>query len=250
MTKIVLLIGSAPDAVRVENTVLEKVEAIVCVNNSWRIRQDWTHIVYPEDFPEDRRPSVSPQRPHITHEAFVPANNAFGGIVYAGATMAYTAGYWALDALKPDVLAFIGSDMIYDDPEKSHFYGKGEADPLRDDPTLQSLEAKSNRLLALAAQEGCACVNLSIKPYSRLTFPRCDIDALNLIDETQHEQWLAQIEEGLDHSLLKEALEVEKEAGQFFASGDYWNSRTPVDRNALAQIDALWEKVVSQQSVG
>lgn len=37
----------------------------------------------------------------IGADAFVPAKNAYGGIIYAGATMAVTAGYWALAALRP-----------------------------------------------------------------------------------------------------------------------------------------------------
>ena len=79
---------------------------------------------------------------------------AFGGIVYAGATMAFTAGYWALSALQPRVLAYLGCDMIYPQGQ-THFYGTGAADPLRPDPTLQNLRAKSARLELLAARAGC-----------------------------------------------------------------------------------------------
>ncbi len=60
-------------------------------------------------------------------------------------------------------------------PGQTHFYGTGSADPLRPDITLQSLEAKSARLMILAAMEGCAMVNLSTGP-SRLVFPRVRAD--------------------------------------------------------------------------
>jgi hypothetical protein len=88
-------------------------------------------------------------------------------------TMAFTAGYWALGALQPDIIAYVGCDMVYstENGKTSHFYGSGSADPLRNDMTLQSLEAKSNRLMALANKENCAVLNMSTLPESRLTFP-------------------------------------------------------------------------------
>ena len=81
----------------------------------------------------------------------MPIQNDLGGFVYAGGTMAFTAGYWALGALRPDVMAFFGCDMVYP-TEGSHFYGNGNADPLRDDITLRNLEAKSARLSIIAAR--------------------------------------------------------------------------------------------------
>jgi len=156
LTKIVLVIGSAPEAVQAREFDTRRIDRIVAINNAWRIRSDWTHLVHPEDFPEDRRPRPAPGQQLVTYQDYVPANNRFGGIVYAGGTMVFSAGYWALDALRPDILAFCGCDMVYDrHAGPSHFYGVGQADPLRADPTLQSLEAKANRLAILAAGEGC-----------------------------------------------------------------------------------------------
>ena len=57
--------------------------------------------------------------------------------------MAFTAGYWALGALKPTIIAYLGCDMVYKG-NKTHFYGKGTADPLRNDPTLKNLLSKSS----------------------------------------------------------------------------------------------------------
>ena len=48
----------------------------------------------------------------MTATDYVPVQNDFGGFVYAGGTMTFTAGYWALGALKPSVLAFLGCDMV------------------------------------------------------------------------------------------------------------------------------------------
>src|SRR6185437_2716528 len=155
VAKTVLVIGSAPEAVEARKFDARGVAHIVAINNAWRVRPDWTHLVHPEDFPADRRPGPAQQQRIVTYRDYVPANNRFGGIVYAGGTMAFSAAYWVLDALQPDIMAFCGCDMVYDRPTgQSHFYGNGEADPLRPDPTLQSLEAKANRLAILAAEQG------------------------------------------------------------------------------------------------
>ena len=44
----------------------------------------------------------------IDETHFVPAQNHYGGFVYAGGTMAYTAAYWALREYAPDEICFIG----------------------------------------------------------------------------------------------------------------------------------------------
>ncbi len=49
---------------------------------------------------------------------------------------------------------------------------------MRSDITLQSLEAKSVRLMALAQIHNCSVVNLSKLPKSRLLFPRTSITKL------------------------------------------------------------------------
>ncbi|WP_370645644.1 hypothetical protein [Ruegeria sp. Ofav3-42] len=84
--------------------------------------------------------------------------------------MAFTAGYWALSALHPAVLAFFGCDMIYPRSGQTHFYGNGSADPLRKDVTLRSLEAKSARLALFGAAQNCHVVRLS-QGDSRLVYP-------------------------------------------------------------------------------
>ena len=111
--KTVLILGSAPDAVSAQQFDLTRVNALVALNNAWSIRPDWTHAIYPEDFPAQRRPSPQSGQALVTFEQYVPANNAYGGIIYAGATMAFTAAYWVLHQLEPDLLLFCGCDMIW-----------------------------------------------------------------------------------------------------------------------------------------
>lgn len=241
MTKTVLVLGSAPDALNARDFDGSLFDAIVTINNAWQIREDWTHLIHAGDFPDSRKPVTSIGKKLISYEAYVPANNAFGGIVYAGGTMAFSAAYWALHTLKPGILAFCGCDMVYSQSDgKSHFYGKGEADPLRKDPTLQSLEAKSNRLMLLALQENCLCTNLSDLPESRLTFPRMSIDDLNgSASEFKHAEFKTLSASINTHSKAR-ALSLEEQLGCVVPSGDYWLHMDKVQPEKLAEIDAAW----------
>lgn len=169
----VLILGSGPDVLAARDWPRGWFDVVVAINNAWAVRPDWDYVIFPEDFPPDRHPvDVGEGQSLVEADAFVPAQNRFGGFVYAGATMAYTAGYWALDALRPSVMAFAGCNMIYDQPGETHFYGSGRADPLRKDVSLRDLGAKASRLGVLAAQAGSACVRLG-GARSSLTFPLC-----------------------------------------------------------------------------
>ena len=245
MTKIVLIIGSAPDAVRAQGMDRASFEAVVAVNNAWRIRPDWTHLVHAGDFPDQRKPVAGPGQAILSYEAYVPANNAFGGIVLAGATMAFSTAYWALDTFRPEIMAFIGCDMIYEQAGgQSHFYGQGSADPLRPDPTLQDLEAKPNRLMLLAAHEGCLCVNLSELPTSRLTFPRVSWPRLEKDAGSVHRSGLHSIRGRFREPVMKRALEHETAIGLVAPEGDYWNDMDALDPQALSAVDALWRSSI------
>ena len=167
----ILIIGSAPDAIEAQSFSREHFQGLLAINNAWNVRKDWDYCIFPDDFPENRRPNEGRDQKLIGSEQYVPIQNKFGGFVYSGGTMAFTAGYWALGHFNPKAIAFIGCDMIYDG-EETHFYGKGAPDPLREDPTLKNLKAKSARLEAIAASQNCSIFNLSKKPRSNLVFRR------------------------------------------------------------------------------
>lgn len=227
---VVLILGSGPAAIAVRDWDRSGIDRIVAINNAWRLRPDWDVSIHPEDFPPAHRPPglLAGQR-RVGAADYVPIQNAYGGFVYAGGTMAFTAGYWALGALRPRVMAFFGCDMIYDGPGRTHFYGTGTADPLRPDITLQSLEAKAARLQLLAAAEGCACVNLSQQRASRLVFPRAALSdlarALPIPPEAMS---------------LAAARAREAALGYSVPSGRYWEEAHRFDAAALADLDALW----------
>jgi hypothetical protein len=176
---------------------------------------------------------------------FVPQQNSFGGFVYAGGTMAFTAGYWALGALKPDLIAFLGCDMVYGAAtgESNHFYGQGTPDPLREDVTLQSLEAKSARFMSLAHTRQCAVVNLSELPESRLLFPR--LARGDLAKPLLPKQLLKQQGTLLNAAAAQNALQAEQALGYMVASGRYWEHTAEFDKTKLSDIDSLWLQAIT-----
>lgn len=246
----VLILGSAPDALRAREFRRAGIDTILTINNAWQLRPDWDLLLHPKDFPAERRPTdLNPDQRLHSHPAYVPAVNTHGGFVFCGGTMAFTAGYWALTALRPRLLAFLGCDMTYAPSGPTHFYGTGAPDPLRPDPTLRSLEAKSARLMLLGAAQGTALVNLSDQSESRLVLPRlCHLalpdwrpaDSAALLAPLRCPEHLARIAD----------LRAEETAlGYDVPSGKYWKEFDRFDPDRLARIDARWLGLVARTPV-
>ncbi len=233
---LILIIGSAPDALQARSFKREIFENIVVINNAWKIRDDWDYCIFPDDFPKNRRPKKHKSQKLISSTEYVPLQNKYGGFVYSGGTMAFTAGYWALGYFKPKAIAYLGCDMIYDGKD-THFYGKGTPDPLRKDPTLKNLKAKSARLEAIAAIQNCSIFNLSRRPNSNLIFRRRSLDDI-LENNTPS---------GLDNNVLKSALQKEKEFGYFVEDGRYWKHLVKFDQERIDLLDNLWIKVIDHR---
>lgn len=224
----ILMLGSAPMAALAAGWSRAPFDRVLAINNAHRVRRDWDFNIYPWDFPAERVPTAAPDQRIVTEDDFVPAQNAYGGFVYAGATMAFTAAYWALHALRPRVIAVFGCDMHYPTAGPTHFYGNGTPDPLRPDITLRSLEAKSARLMVLAARQGCAMINLSNGP-SRLVFPRRDRTLTRIALPLPY-----------DDALINAALTEEARLGYLVPSGRYWEQVALFDPDALDRLDSLW----------
>lgn len=234
--EVVLILGSGPNVVAAQSWPKDWFDRIVVMNNAWRVRADWDLLICPEDFPPEKRPNeVTPVQRIVEADEFVPAQNRFGGFVHAGATMAFTTAYWALDTLRPRVMAFLGCDMVYPTSGNTHFYGSGSPDPLRDDISLRDLGAKSARLALIAAEQGCACVNLSEAPSS-LLFPR--------VDAARARGWKGQID--LDHARYAALRAAEAALGFETPDGRYENDAPRADLQALARIDAGWRALMPQ----
>lgn len=220
----VLLIGSGPNALEARDYDRKDFDKIVTVNNSFKVREDWNVHLFANDFPKDRRPQVIREgQSSIASGEYNRSLNKFGGRAYIGETMAFSAGFWALRHLKPRHMYFIGFDMVYSQKDSTHFYGTGAPDPLRNCMTLQSLEAKSARLMLMAAKEGSHCTNLSKEPESRLVFPR-EFRPIGELPEA-----------------MERALELERTTAAFARNGGWWRKKAQFGgAPALAAIDAIW----------
>lgn len=226
-----LMLGSAPMAMQARDWPRAPFDRILAINNAYQIRADWDDFIHPWDFPTDRLPAPDSDQTVITQDSFVPAQNAFGGFVYAGGTMAFTAAYWALHAHRPKTIAVFGCDMHYPASGPTHFYGQGTPDPLRPDITLRSLEAKSARLMILAAMQGTALVNLSTGP-SRLVFPRATTSTLPPGPAP------------FDHDRAAAALHREATLDYHVPSGRYWEHLARFEPAEIDALDALWLSAV------
>ena len=239
-----LIIGSGPDAKRAATLPLDKFNYIITINNAWQVSDAWTHLVYPYDFaPERMPPIVSTEQTLIDETAFVPAQNRFGGFVYAGGTMAYTTAYWCLDALRPKHILHLGCDMHYPKTGATHFYGTGTPDPLRDDISLTSLEACSARFYCLAYLQGSSVWNLSQGP-SRLLYPRTQLD--DFFATGQQHQPTPDIKKPTpDIKKIEACLEMEAALDYVIEDGRYWKHADKFDRKKLMALDQKWLEAAS-----
>ncbi|WP_439155388.1 hypothetical protein [Yoonia sp.] len=232
---IVLILGSGPNVVTCRDWPRAPFDRIVTINNAWAVRPDWDYLIHPDDFPAARQPvDLGHDQSVITAADYVPVQNSLGGFVYAGGTMAFTASYWALAVLKPKVIAVLGCDMVYPSASQTHFYGVGTADPLRADISLRSLEAKSARLMAIAAAQDCAMVNLS-RDQSRLIFPRATSDTVEAAKPVP-----------VNAAHVTAALAEEARLGYFVPSGKYWKEEGRFAAVAVDALDALWLRSIHE----
>jgi len=234
-----LIVGSAPSAIDLADLPLDGV-CKIAVNNAWRIRNDFQYSIFPSDFPAERRPGPNWPGKVVSNSSYMPAMNAAGGIIFCGATMAFAAGYWAVHRRTSRVIAFFASDMIYDGAS-THFYGTGSPDPLRDDVSLCSLEAKSVRLFAWALTRGTLLVNSSKASTSRLIFPRLLLEAAKI--RPSRSQLVCAWK-----PLLNEAasIRISEVAAPFNAlREDYWLLPDTSEKTAFLEgIDRAWLAII------
>jgi len=225
---VVLMLGSGPMAMEAAGWPRAGIDRVLAINNAWAVRPDWDFMIHPWDFPKDRRPLPGPGQhraePRPSGRRQARLNQRQG----QGQGMAFTAAYWALHALRPRVIGCFGCDMHYPKEGRTHFYGQGTPDPLREDITLRSLPAKAARLMVLAAMQGCAMVNLSRGP-SRLVFPRLGLGDLAAARPLP-----------FDAALARDALGREAALGYHVPSGRYWEEAARFEVAEVDALDALW----------
>ncbi len=229
-TSKVLIIGSAPDATKVRELDLTFFDTVIVINNAWKVISNWNELIFPYDFPDDKKPKlIAKKQRFVTEKEFVPAQESLGGFVYAGATMTFTAGYWALVEHKPSLICFLGCNMVYPSNTQTHFYGSGRKDPLRDDISLTSLKACSRRLLAIAKMRNCDLISLS-SGFTNLDIPQLDFSQL----DNFHTSIVVDDQRVVDAFLLEESF------GYFFRGKKYWEFLDQIDKSHLIELDRVW----------
>jgi hypothetical protein len=239
--RVALLIGSGLNAVDARHWYIPPNVSVACINNAHAVRDDWQFLIHAGDFPAERLPArVRRGQELVGIDRYLPAVDAFGGIVHGGATMAFAAAYWALQDLRPHVLAFIGCDMDYQPQAgKTHFYGNGTPDPLREDATLRDLSAKSARLLLLALLRGVVAVNLSRAEFSRLAMPRAAAADVFSMHRWRHRRLLRRLRSTRTMNAVQHALTLEERIGYRVPDGAlYWTHTYDLER--IDAIDAAW----------
>ena len=237
--KSALIVGSAPDAERLSNARMPT-QTLIAVNNAWRIRSDFLYSVYPGDFPVERRAPNSIR--HISNSEYMHSIDRAGGITLCGATMAIATGYWAADFLRPMVLGFAACNMVYQ-PGRTHFYGEGSADPLREDVTLRSLEAKVCRMFLFALSRGTLSVNTMPVEESRLVLPILPLQELptsrlglwKLHRKAMRSPWCKELLE-----FYAEQRNYELRAPFPLLAHEYWIGKTEEDVAFIDTVDAKW----------
>jgi hypothetical protein len=125
----VLILASGPSVQQVnEYDYKSNGWTIVAVNNACHAYENFDYWVYPRDFCGER-PKLNDHQKEIKEEHYLPALENHGGLRACVGAGSITIGalYWALDALKPGVIAVLGSDMNYDPGPNGEtaFYGVG-----------------------------------------------------------------------------------------------------------------------------
>lgn len=230
----ILILGSGPNVIEILEQDLSGYDKIVVINNAWRIVEGWTDHIFPHDFPNQNKPKVLKSSQKIVDEKqFVDIQNQYGGFVYAGGTMAFTALYWALGYYSPHSIDILGCDMVYPKKGSTHFYGTGTADPLREDISLRSLEAKSARVYAIALKQGCQIANLS-KADSKLIAPR-----RKSVNSAAPKPFK------VNENKFNQAKQKEAALGYFVEDGRYWEKSDSFNTDEIDSLDFLWRETVS-----
>jgi len=251
--KMAIIVGSSPLANNIKTYKLNQFYKIA-VNNAWRLRKDFDYLVYPDDFPHENIPKNGNDfcGTFISNPDYMTSIDKAGGILYCGATMSYAAGYWAVDNINSKLIGYYSSDMMYNQKNGiTHFYGVGTPDPLRQDVSLSSLEARSIRLFSWALEHDKLLVNFSESEKSRLQLPKISLDrAYHFLSpppkniDIQH----------LWHEFLSESQkikQVEQDVSFDPLDREYWTIiKTSDQKRHMDRLDKLWLSNLENLHIG
>ena len=169
-----LIVGSAPDARAITDATIPKSVSLIAMNNAWRLRPDFLIHICPNDFPDANKPPADYKLRRVQNRGYTAGVRRAGGTLFCGATMAFVTGYFALSARSERIIGFVGCNMVYDGPE-THFYGKGEPDPIKVDmatyASIKNLKAKAARLFLYGLLQDTLMLNMLPHSDGQLILP-------------------------------------------------------------------------------
>lgn len=240
--KSIAVVGSATYAPSI-NHHIDKDTIIIALNNAHKACSRIDFSLYPEDFPTaNRHPDCI--RIGRTHSHYIDFINRHGGLSLCGATIAFNAGYWILETHPFAQVGFYGCDMVYgEDSDQQHFYGKGVADPLRRNISLNNLQAKSSRLFYIGLTKNIYFFNCSPSKKTSLSFPKKSAtDSFTKPIKQSEIEYFTELRSKLE-PYAKKAFSLEKSG---YISNWKYPSYYKNDANAWSQmqaIDEAWSRV-------
>lgn len=239
-----LIVGSAPDARALANCDIPNTVQKIAVNNAWKLRPDFHIHICPNDFPDNQKPPKDYKARRVQNVGYTPALRRAGGTMFCGATMAFCAGYYTLNASSFRIITFFGCNMVYQGAE-THFYGKGQPDPIKVEAatyaSIKNLKAKASRMFLIGLLMDTLMINIAPHPNGNLTIPttRYSGDITNQYKEIMADTALHDILVRATANLMKERK---------FPGDRHSLNLTPISTNALQmqfidQIDQVWESL-------
>ena len=168
----VLVLGSGPTGEMIKDFDLSN-HYVIGINHSWMLTPFWTHLLYPDDYTGELPTKLNQFQKIVDNTIYMKHNLRYGNLQDRGDAMLFNSLYFSLQ-FKPKTIGCLGNDLYYPKKGKTHFYGKGNPDPLRH--TEEYLIQKFERFRRIAKSQNIEVVNFSgedrgINPYPQKMFP-------------------------------------------------------------------------------
>lgn len=163
----ILILGSGMSAMDIKN-IDTRGWYVLAINNAWKLGK-WDSLIYPSDFfnlPDEQQ---SKGKTLLPFSKYTVNCGKYGLEKNRGCSMIFNAAYYAL-SMKPETIAFLGTDLYYPPNVDTHFYGKGGLDPLR--LGVENLKLFLERFNNIAKDNKVRLYNLSREENTLLPFER------------------------------------------------------------------------------
>ena len=169
-----IVVGSAPISEALAHENLDNYKKI-CINKSWRLRDDFDVHVYLNSLKKKDRPSDRNGMASIDVDKFSPILNNAGGLFLTSGSVAMIAGYWAASRTASRFVSFYGCDLVFDGQGhdgRTHYYGTGDTGPLVGNFQYNlRQEERSIRLFCCGLLHRIVFTNSSAQLGTKLCFP-------------------------------------------------------------------------------